>query len=580
MDTLQNHNNDEPVLKVSLRPPKMVMRLNRMGAFHQSRLSFMRVLLRRLRTENWSFERSMWRVNDKGVGVATYKACGPNNIYTLVVFSHDLQDDQRSDRVIAEAWDATFTLFDGEVDEEQILRLGSNVPLQEAGRISESELVLSRANKSLRLFTHVRESLAGGKQPNQSLIDQVGYLMRTTAVYGAGKFGAADLGCWSGRSEFSGSFQPEMLTVWLIRTFSVDLVEHMALVDSPQTSVKLDPEIRRRLGVGNATGLGMAPFLINHPTLIHSWVYAREMALARVRSVNVAEAAVLLKFKNLVQRAKVSAKNWIVTDPHQIKKIEYLCDDLDSLLKKSLELSESTVFPWDTLYEWGMKHMSIEGQEALISLMMEPYGFLIDDLSSTMSADETTLNRIDGQQTISALTELVCKIYDWARSIDFSAAAARARVWYISEEKLEPRLGERGEEDLEYFEQPLSPGYDAIKLMRDLSEPNKYANVAEFLLSFPEHRHMVRRVQTIANKDYAEIHDNTIAAEMLPIDLLRCKLSFFGATKFDPRSDRWLRINLFQHMPFPNELSKLDPDDMVFPQLDYQEDQRNELVTG
>ena len=114
---------------------------------------------------------------------------------------------------------------------------------------------------------------------------------------------------------------------------------------------------------------------------------------------------------------------------------------------------------------------------------------------------------------------------------------------------------------------PLSPGYDAMKLINDLSQSSNYTNVAEFLLSFPEHRHIVRRVQIIASKEYAEIQDNTIAAEMMPIDLLRCKLSFFGATKFDPRSDRWLRINLFQHMPFPNELSKFDPDDMVFPQL-------------
>ena len=567
MDTLQNYNNDETALKVNLRPAKMVMRLNRMGAFHQSRLSFMRVLLRRLKTENWSFERPVWRVNDMGVGLATYKVCGPNNIYTLVAFSHDLEDDLRSDRVIAEAWDATFTLFDGEVDEEQILRLSTNVPRQEAGRISETELVLSRANKSLRLFSHVKERLASGKQPDQSLIDQVGYLMRTTAVYGAGKFGAADLGCWSERSDFLGSFQPEMLTVWLIRTFSVDLVEHMARIDSPETCVNLDPEIRRQLGVGNATGLGMAPFLINHPTLIHSWVHARETALARVRSVDLADVITLRNFKNLVRRAKLSAKNWIVNDPHQITKIEGLLRDLDALLEKSSELSESTLYPWDILYEWGMTQMSIEGQEALVSLMMEPYGTLVDDLSLTMSADETTLNRIDGQQTTSALKELVCKTYEWADSIDFDTAAARARVWYISEEKLEPRLGERSLEELEDFEQPLSPGYDAMKLIKDLSQSSNYTNVAEFLLSFPEHRHIVRRVQIIASKEYAEIQDNTIAAEMMPIDLLRCKLSFFGATKFDPRSDRWLRINLFQHMPFPNELSKFDPDDMVFPQL-------------
>ena len=567
MDTLPNYDQDSTPPAINLRPSKMVMRLKRMGAFHQSRLSFLRVLLRRLKSEKWSFDQPIWRVDDKGVGVATYRARGPKSTYTLIVFAHDLKDELRSDRVIATAWDATFTLFDGDVDEEQIARLSSSVPRQEAGRISETELVLSRANKSLRLFSHVRKCLASGVQPDRNMIDQVGYLMRTTAVYGAGKFGAADLDCWSKRSEFLGSFQPEMLTVWLIRVFSVDLVEHLACVDAPETCVKLDPEIRRQLGVGNATGLGMAPFLINHPTLIHSWIHARETALARVRSVDLAKTETLLNFKNLVRRAKLSAQNWKVNDPNQIEKVECLRSDLEALFKKSSELTGATLYPWNALYEWSMEYMSIEGQEALISLMMEPYGFLIDDLPSTMFSDETTLNRVDGHQTISALKELVHKTYYWADSIDFDTVSARARVWYISEEKLEPRLGERLEEDLEHFEQPLCPGYDAVKLIRDLSQSHKFSNVAEFLLSFPEHRHIVRRVQTIATKEYAEIQDNTIAAEMVPIDLLRCKLSFFGATKFDPRSDRWLRINLFQHMPFPNELSKLDPDDMVFPQL-------------
>ena len=95
------------------RPPEQVMRLSRMGSFHQSRLSFMRVLLRRLKTEDWTFDRPVWRIDARGVGVATYSAKGPERTYTLVAFAHDLPADQRSDRVIAEAWDATFTLVDG-----------------------------------------------------------------------------------------------------------------------------------------------------------------------------------------------------------------------------------------------------------------------------------------------------------------------------------------------------------------------------------------------------------------------------------------------------------------------------------
>ena len=40
--------------------------------------------------------------------------------------------------------------------------------------------------------------------------------------------------------------------------------------------------------------------------------------------------------------------------------------------------------------------------------------------------------------------------------------------------------------------------------------------------------------------------------------MLRLKLSFFGALKFDPRSDKWLRICMFQGAPLPNELKNFD----------------------
>jgi hypothetical protein len=73
------------------------------------------------------------------------------------------------------------------------------VPKQEAGRISDRELVLSRANRSGRLWEHVVDRLAEGQQPDPARIDEVGYLMRTTAVYGSGKFGAADHNAMAGR---------------------------------------------------------------------------------------------------------------------------------------------------------------------------------------------------------------------------------------------------------------------------------------------------------------------------------------------------------------------------------------------
>jgi len=152
-------------MTVALRSPDQVMRLERMGSFHQSRLSFMRILLRRMKRDEWRFERLRFEIDAEGVGTALYAAHGPERSYTLVAFGHDLPDDQRSDRVIATAWDATFVLHDGVPTDADVERLRANAPLQEAGRLSERELTLSRANRSVRLWDHVVTALAAGRQP-------------------------------------------------------------------------------------------------------------------------------------------------------------------------------------------------------------------------------------------------------------------------------------------------------------------------------------------------------------------------------------------------------------------------------
>jgi hypothetical protein len=556
---------------IGLRPANQIMTLARMGSFHHSRLSFMRVLLRRLKAENWRFKRSRWNVDANGVGTATYEAIGPKRSYTLVAFAHDLPAEKRSDRVIAEAWDATFTLHDGLINDTDIARLEKNVPLQEAGRISNGEFVLSRANRSVRLFDYVRDCLASGVQPNLENIEPVGYLMRTTAVYGSGKFGAADRDLWATRPEFAGSFQPELLAVWLIRSFTIDIVEHMAAAKSPQTAVSLDPKIRRRIGVGNSTGLGMAPFLINHPSLVHSWINARETALARVRNLPSTDKKGLSNFLTLIARAAINADEWKSDSPYQIGKIQALRDDLANLGAFVRATSADAPYLWDRIYLWGEANLSLEGQEQLVSLLLEDHGSMIDDLATGMAADETIHFRIDGAMPLSRLREMMNSIYHWTDKIDYKQNDALARVWYVSEEKLEPRLGERFEEPIEPYEQPLAPGRDAVLAMIKIDEwlaKNENKNsVAQFLLQHPEHRHIVRRAQTVSKLEYAEIQDNTISASMQPIDLLRCKLSFFGASKFDPRSDRWLRITMYQGAPFPDELARLDPDALCYPPI-------------
>ncbi len=553
--------------KVNTRDPNVVMRLARLGSFHQSRLSFMRILLRRLKAENWRFERTKFEIDARGVGVAVYTAIGPKRSYSLIAFAHDLPPQERSDRVIATAWDATFTLFDGVPEVSDIERLSKNIPVQEAGRVTQSELSVSRANRSARLWDYVVDCLSKGRQPSLQKVQDVGYLMRTTAVYGSGKLGAADREWTCGREEFLAPFQIEMLTVYLIRTFVMDLVEHMAQVRSPKTAVTLDAGLRRRFGIGNSTGLGMAPFLINHPILLNNWIAAREEALARVRSVRRADDEAQSVFRLCLRRAQQNAACWRSDHVIQKNKVVSLIKDLDALSEYVQGGALDRDDPWDCLWSWAESSLSVEGQEQLVSLLFEPYPQLVDELSDCMAADETANMRIDGAMSAGRLTAITREIYDWALEINWDSPDAQARVWYVSEEKLEPRLGERSDGDLNDYEQPLGPGRDVARMYADLASC-KAETVAAFLMLYPQHRHAVRRAQVAARFPYAEIRDNTIASDMLPIDLLRAKLSYFGAGHFDPRSDRWVRVNMFQNAPFPNELAQAPFDDWAVPELD------------
>lgn len=554
--------------QVSCRDPKEVMRLARLGSMHQSRLSFMRILTRRMAREGWRFEQTEFEIDANGVGHAVYTAHGPERDYSLIAFAHDLPAEKRSDRVIAEAWDATFTLFDGLPTQGDIERLSQNIPVQEAGRVSGSELSVSRANRSVRLWEHVVSALAAGTQPEAAQINAVGYLMRTTAVYGSGKLGAADREMIADRPEFRVPFQVEMLSVYLTRWFVRDLVQHMANARaqaSGRVAAQLDPGLARSMGIGNSTGLGMAPFLLNHPVLFSNWVQVRETALQRVRSLEEASAEDAALFHDIFARSRTSVNLWHSEHPVQVEKLAALRRDVERLAAKLQDEGLPARHPWDSLYQWSREVLSVEGQEWLVSLMLEPYGRLVDDLAEEMSADNTATFRIAGAMTVARLREVLQEIYGWALGIDWHDPANTARAWYVSEEKLEPRLGERFEEPIEEYEQPLAPGRDATQLFQALAHWPETTPIAEFLLRHPEHRHSVRRAQIANRAPYAEIRDNTISQDVLPIDMLRCKLAFFGAMHFDPRSDRWVRICMYGNAPYPEELSTRDGDFWVYP---------------
>ena len=105
---------------------------------------------------------------------------------------------------------------------------------------------------------------------------------------------------------------------------------------------------------------------------------------------------------------------------------------------------------------------------------------------------------------------------------------------------------------------------DLYKFINNLDKQILSLTIAEFLLLYPEHRGIVRRIQTLANFKYGEIRDNILAKTVRPINMLRFKLSFFGASRYDPKSDRWVRVSFFPGAPFYNDLNQNSVEDWGF----------------
>ena len=545
------------MINIELRHPEDVMKLSRLGSFHQSKLSFLRSFIREFK--NWEFNRDIFDLDKDGYGVVVYSVRKNKRIYSLICFSQHINAEERSDRVIATKWDAAFVLHDGVPTKNDIERLKENVPKQEIGRMSNKELALSRANKSVRIFDHVVNSLSSGKQPDINLLNKVGYLYRTTAVYGSGKFGLADRFRIKDRKEICGPFRLEMMLVYLVRQFTFDQINHISKMKNPNEFVSLDKKIAKNLGIGNSTGLGMAPFIVNHPTLLHQWIYNREKALKEIRSIKDVSKKEIEHFKFCLEKSKKIIDTWYTDSKYQNKKIKSLKNDLIKFNEYFSSLKFiSKKYLWNEIFLWVDKYLDEECSEYLISMMMEPYDNIIEPLVKNMSSDEEKYFNIPSSRKLIELKKIIETKYKSILNINFNDKKSNTFFWFISKNKEEPRIANRFEEYGSNLEQPLAIARDIKKVYEKISNENLSKTVADFLADNDELRHVIRRIFISEKFQYSEIQDNTISESLIPIDMLRLKLSFFGAQKFDPRSDKWLRICMYQGAPLVNEIKNSD----------------------
>ena len=537
------------------------MKLKRMGSRYPSRLSFSRSMLRRLINDNWKINKSKFDLDKDGYGTVVYEIIINEETYSLVCFSAFLDDKDRSDRVIASKWDTAYTLHVGKLSDEDLKRLKKTIPLQESGRNSPNELILSRANKSVRLFQYVVDCLSSGKQPNINEINKVGYLLRTTAVYGSGKFGLSDFTNTKNTTVFNQPFRAEMLSVYLIREFSVELVEHVAKQSNPEKAVKLNREIKQHLGIGNSTGLGMAPFIIKHPKLINKWMIQYTKTLEEIVSIDL-ENILFDKYEKLLNKALNYLEEVNTSDDYQINKNKLTIEDLKKyiLYIKNINLSQN--LKWLDILNYCDSNFNNDTQEIARVQLIELFPQISEKLAEDM-ADEEIMD-LDGNQSVGDFKKIINDRYYWAINIDFKNRDSNYLFWYVSAAKLEPRLGERYNEKGSDLEQNLGIAKMVSDLFNQIKDLDENQLICEFLLENPEFRGIVKRIQSLKNYPFSEVEDNVLDKKTIPIDMLRFKLSFFGANRYDPKSDRWLRVSFFSGAPYLSDLNNNNVDEWGF----------------
>ena len=164
-------------------------------------------------------------------------------------------------------------------------------------------------------------------------------------------------------------------------------------------------------------------------------------------------------------------------------------------------------------------------------MMLEPFDDIVKPLVSKMSSDEDKYFTIPTNRTVKDLQIIIEKRYSDILKINFEKKENNKNFWFISKNKEEPRYADRFEENGSELEQPLAIARDIKKLYKKILVSKNNLTIDKFLIENTDLRHVVRRAFIIEKFPYSEIQDNTISENVIPIDMLRLKLSFFGALK-------------------------------------------------
>ncbi|WP_449278807.1 hypothetical protein [Leucobacter sp. GX24907] len=612
---------------VELRPADTVMSMHDLGGARSTRHSFTRALIRHAAAADWRIDRTRFDLDSAGRGTAVYEVRAEGHLWSLVVFSQIIDESIRTDRVIAEAWDVTSALVEGTVDDEALERLRPQVSRQEEGRAEAGTLIWGRANRSARFFDIVARRLAEGRQPDPDTFGLSPYLLRSTAFYSNGKFGIRDFEGFPADHPLAVPYRAHMLAAWMLREFGYDLVEHCATALNPD-AVRLRGDWRRYLGLGNATGLGLVPYAVQHPEILNSWIHARELPLAHALArrdapeSDAVETVVAQLDRFLLFLREQGDDDCAPYTPGG--RIAERVAPLRALLgeyRRSGTMDGTPIeLPWRELHDRAAA-IGPEERGIIASAVVELTGDLDAEIEAGLRCTEE--RSIDPSMSCADLLATIEREYGWIDAFDFTTAPERDRFWFTSVSSEEPRRAVAAVTGSEHPGERVQHGVGIARMVFELREalrgldsdastattgaasaatdattdsgtqygangttkPAEAAlrdalnagsdsatttgattTVGEFLLEHPRQRAAVVRVQRVGGLPYAELRANLLSSQFVPLDPQRVQLAMYGMENYNPQSTDWLRVTLLSGAPRVSELAAGTADDgWMFP---------------
>ncbi|MFI5011998.1 MAG: hypothetical protein ACHQAY_06595 [Hyphomicrobiales bacterium] len=517
----------------------------------------------RMIKERWSIDCLRFDIDERARGTALYRVDTGSMIFDFPVFSFEPSGAGRTGRIIGRAWDMMGALVEGKMSEEDIAATRAEMPKLYAGRATKGTLIWARCNRSMRVFEHALEALAAGRQPDIATLARACYLMRNTGLDGNGTFGTRSFLALKDDHPLRQPLAAQMLCAYLMRCFANDLVEHLARARNPK-AVALAPQIKRFLGVGNGSALGIVLFVNNHPRLIDRWLAARETAIAAAKALRLGPlGADLGRLDRLLAKAAAFRRQDRMRYD-AFASSHLVAEELEAARGRLAELrqADDAAFPLAAFADRCERDFHAETHETLLSILIELVPEIADELSETLIVSEETV--VDATMRAGELRDLLRRDYAWALGMDLRPEGASRYVWYKSETAEEPRRGPR-EEATGAF----NLGLDLPRLAQALDAAlaaDPRARIGRLLLARPDLRSFVARIQALATLRYHSPHMNMMGDDFVPIHVVRLvNVALHGIDKTRDFLNRNLRGVIFHGAPLPEDLKQGADEEWFYP---------------